>query len=1147
MEKIFGIPANNLAIVMAILLIVIFVVVIFGAVRRFILFKLGTRNIPRRKGQSLLIVIGLMLSSIIIATSLGIGDTIRYSIRFVVVDSLGIVDEVIEGPGKQLFGEEYFDYSEFTYVQNITKDNTNIDQLIPYIQTTLPSSNEQKDIAESNMNIRGIDFNYIDQPFENLDGKEVSKNLLGPNSVFINYDAGKVLKLTKGDTLQIYTNKGPNNFIVEEVLKSGGLTGGSSYPYVTFELSTLQKLLDKENKITSIGVSNIGDGDESLEYSDDVTKFLRSQLTNNDVASEIFDLLKSDDIPKFINKEAEELKDTDKETYERLTELSKKLSDNTYDDEFLTTISDYPTRLLLLGILEKSGFQKEAVKILVLSQDLTRLRINNAKSDGVKLAERISNGVTTIFSIFGSFSIMVGMLLIFLVFVLLAAARSTELGMARAVGLKRRDLIQLFTYEGTVDSFLAAIVGTLLGVGLSFGLVYILQDLIGTDNFDILPYYSPLSLLIAFASGLILTFITVVFSAYRASNLNIVVAIRGLKDEFVKKAPDPLNIQLIQLFWNLFYPIKQIYFILSRSGAYADRFRSFLLLLIFPLSWPFSFIRSLFILFGKHSYVLLGVISLLLLLFGILSDTYVNIWFGSTGGVLAVALFIRFIASKYINDPETVNQIGGTLEGGLVLLLNSLPLSFFERFTGELSQPGIWAWPIGGAISTVAAVWLLMSNTRFLIFILNLILSRFSGLQAVTKTAISYPMASKFRTGLTVAMFALIIFTLMIFAVLNGIGNIASEQPERVTGGYDIKASISPELPIQGHIEDSLDMNEFTSVFGSSSLDVEIRELEGENTSFKTSRLISYEEDFMNTTKWRMAHFDPKYGSTDVEIWQSLVSNPNLVVANASIIPSDDPFGPPERGFKTSFIEPGDQKEMTAFDVKIRKRKTSEDAENFTVIGIVERLAGETGFGSGGAKFYTTYSTGNRIAKEDIPFDTYYFLLSGNQNASDYAQKLEKTFLANGMNAYSLLDRLEAEQATSNAFNKLFQGFSGLGLVVGVAAIGVLSVRAVVERRQSIGVLRAIGFKSSMIRTQFLIESSFITLLGIVVGIFLGILQSWLIYNEISKELEGAKFVIPFGEVGILIGITIIASILASIIPANEASKTYPAEAIRYE
>ena len=1144
MDKIFGIPANNLATVMAVLLIVIFLVVSFGSIRRKVLFKMGTRNIPRRKGQSLLIVIGLMLSSIIIATSLGIGDTVRYSIRSVAVDSLGPIDEVIEGPGNQLFGDEYFDYSEFIYVQNISKDNANIEQLIPYIQTTLPASNEDKDIAESSMNIRGIDFNFsVQKVYENLDGDNVSVDLLGPNQVFLNYDAGRILKLQKGDSIQIYTNEGPSNFIVADVLKSGGLIGGSTYPYVTFELSALQNLLNKENLLTNIAVSNIGEGDESLKYSEDVTKFLRSNLTNQNVAQEVFSLLQTNEIPSILKNEAISIIETDNETSETLIELSDKLEKDIYDDDFITNITDYPTQLVLLGILQKSGLQQEAAKILKMSQDLTRLRVNNIKSDGVRLAEAVSTGVTTIFSIFGSFSIMVGMLLIFLVFVLLAAARSTELGMARAVGLKRRDLIQLFTYEGTLYSFLAAIVGTLLGVGLSFGLVYILQDLIGTDNFQILPYYSPISLLIAFASGLILTFITVVFSAYRASNLNIVVAIRGLKDEFVKKAPNPFRVNLFEVLWNLIYPLKQLYFIITGK---APRFRSLLLMMIFPVSWPFSFVRSLFILFGKHSYLLLGIFSLILLITGILNESYINIWFGSTGGVLALALLIRFISSKYINDPETVNQIGGTLEGGLVLLVNSLPLSFFESFTGELSQPGPWAWPIGGAISTAAAVWLLMSNTRVLIFILNLILSRFSGLKAVTKTAISYPMASKFRTGLTVAMFGLIIFTLMIFSVLNGIGDIASEQPERVTGGFDIKASVSSELPIQGQIEDSLNMDDYSSVFGSSSLNVEIAENIGDNKAFKTSRLISYEEDFMNITKWRMAHFDPKYGSTDAEIWQSLLENPNLIIASGSIIPSGDPFGPPDRTFKTSFIEPGDEKEIDAFDVKIRKRN-SEEEEKFTVIGVVERLAEETGFGNSGAKFYTTYANGNKLAKETLPLNTYYFSLSGNKSPTDYAQKLEKTFLANGMNAYGLINRLEEEQATSNSFNKLFQGFSGLGLVVGVAAIGVLSVRAVVERRQSIGVLRAIGFRSSMIRTQFLIESSFITILGIVVGIFLGILQSWLIYNEISKELEGAKFVIPFGEVGILVGLTVIASILASVIPANEASKTYPAEALRYE
>ena len=76
---------------------------------------------------------------------------------------------------------------------------------------------------------------------------------------------------------------------------------------------------------------------------------------------------------------------------------------------------------------------------------------------------------------------------------------------------------------------------------------------------------------------------------------------------------------------------------------------------------------------------------------------------------------------------ETINQIGGTLEGGLVLISNSLPFDFFETWTGELSEPGPWFWPLGGGISTAAAVWLLMCNTKVLIGILNIILSRFSG------------------------------------------------------------------------------------------------------------------------------------------------------------------------------------------------------------------------------------------------------------------------------------------------------------------------------------------------------------------------------------------------------------------------------------
>lgn len=1146
MGKVFGLPALELAIIMTSILIIIFLVISIGAIRRSILFKMGTRNIPRRKGQSALIIIGLMLSSIIIAASLGIGDTVRYSVRSVSLDFLGPTDETIIGPGKQIFGDEYFSYSEFKNIEEKAIANPDIDGLLPLIQISLPASNDDLNLAESNMKIRGVDGLYSDD-YAKLITKnkvEVSINDLGLNQVYINEDASERLSINEGQFISIYTSSGKKLFEVADVLENGGLAGGGRDPYILFNLPSLQNILDKKDQITEILVSNKGTGEDSVNLSEDVTKFLRSELTNNEVASTLFEILQTNNIPTLLLTEAGELKQTDSELSETLTNLSDSLTTKNLDLEFITNIGDYQTQLTIMGILSKAELQEEAGKTSMMFSSLSKLRVQEDKKDSLELAETIATGVTTIFSIFGSFSIMVGMLLIFLVFVLLAAARSTELGMARAVGLKRKDLIQLFTYEGTVYSLLAAITGTGIGVGLSFGLVIVLQDLIGTENFAITPYYSTISLLIAFSSGLILTFITVVFSAYRASNLNIVVAIRGLKDEFVKKAPEPFRKKLFDFLWNIIFPIKQIIAIVTGTG---NRFNNLILLIIFPISWPIKILTSIFNLFGKHSYVILGISSLALLISGLSSATGATFFLGLTGIVLAIALFIRFLSSKLFTDPETVTQIGGTLEGGLVLLASSLPFDFFETWTGELSEPGPWFWPLGGGISTAATVWLLMCNTRVLIAILNLILSPFSGLRAVTKTAISYPMASKFRTGLTVAMFALIIFTLMIFSVLNGIQDVSSEQPERVTGGFDIKASISPELPIVGNIKDSLNITDFSVVSASSNIPIEVKDLGGDSEVYKSSKLVSLENDFIQSTQWRMAHFDPSYGSTDKDIWNALLNNPELVIASATIIPSGDPFGPPDRSFKTSYLDSGDPKEIQSFDIQMRQKRSTSDSETLTVIGIIERLASGTGFGSGGATFYSTRSLIPKISDEEVPLDTFYFSLKDKTDPSTYAQKLEKIFLANGMNAESLLDNIEEERATSNAFNKLFQGFSGLGLIVGVAAIGVLSVRAVVERRQSIGVLRAIGFKSSMIRAQFLIESSFITLLGIFVGIFLGILQSWLIFREISKELEGATFSVPIGEVGVLIAITVIASILASVIPANEASKTYPAEALRYE
>ena len=70
-----------------------------------------------------------------------------------------------------------------------------------------------------------------------------------------------------------------------------------------------------------------------------------------------------------------------------------------------------------------------------------------------------------------SFSIAAGILLIFLIFVMLAAERRGELGIARAVGTRRGHLVQMFLFEGIAYDLLAAAVGALLGVAVAFGMV----------------------------------------------------------------------------------------------------------------------------------------------------------------------------------------------------------------------------------------------------------------------------------------------------------------------------------------------------------------------------------------------------------------------------------------------------------------------------------------------------------------------------------------------------------------------------------------------------------------------------------------------------------------------------------------------------
>jgi putative ABC transport system permease protein len=170
-------------------------------------------------------------------------------------------------------------------------------------------------------------------------------------------------------------------------------------------------------------------------------------------------------------------------------------------------------------------------------------------------------------------------------------------------------------------------------------------------------------------------------------------------------------------------------------------------------------------------------------------------------------------------------------------------------------------------------------------------------------------------------------------------------------------------------------------------------------------------------------------------------------------------------------------------------------------------------------------------------------------DADVVARQIESALLSSGVEAESIREAINEDASFANGFFQLLQGFMGLGLFVGIAALGVISFRAVVERRQQIGMLRAIGYQRNMVAASFLIESIVVAMLGVVSGTVLALVLS---YNLISSNAFGdgqtfERFVIPWGTVAFFIAASLLAAAVMTWIPARKASSVPIAEALRYE
>ncbi len=142
----------------------------------------------------------------------------------------------------------------------------------------------------------------------------------------------------------------------------------------------------------------------------------------------------------------------------------------------------------------------------------------------------------------------------------------------------------------------------------------------------------------------------------------------------------------------------------------------------------------------------------------------------------------------------------------------------------------------------------------------------------------------------------------------------------------------------------------------------------------------------------------------------------------------------------------------------------------------------------------------------------------------------------------NMTDIAEAANETSKTMTILLACIAGVSLLVGGIGIMNIMLVSVTERTREIGIRMAIGARSSAVRSQFLIESIVLSLMGGTVGIILGIVVSLAIpamlgWPTLVSMMAIVGSVLFSAAVGIFFGYY----------PARKAASLDPIEALRYE
>jgi putative ABC transport system permease protein len=171
-----------------------------------------------------------------------------------------------------------------------------------------------------------------------------------------------------------------------------------------------------------------------------------------------------------------------------------------------------------------------------------------------------------------------------------------------------------------------------------------------------------------------------------------------------------------------------------------------------------------------------------------------------------------------------------------------------------------------------------------------------------------------------------------------------------------------------------------------------------------------------------------------------------------------------------------------------------------------------------------------------------------NQRLSDVKDSLD----AQGYTGQTVEDQLGTFKAVIGAITYILNGFAVITLLA--ASFGIVNtlLMSVQERTKEIGLMKALGMRSSRIFALFSLEAVLIGFWGSAIGvgtaIIIGNIINSIAADSLLKDLPGFNLLaFPLLSVALIILLIMAIAFLAGALPARRAAKQNPIDALRYE